>query len=151
MENKFISLLYPNERSMEYHQDRRNLPEISEEVCDELGLNEIFGLRNSSLTDFFTMDTEVIEYRQETIRDMMNIPEIKKTLAEVHPILDDIRQLRILDNEDANVGDSYLYTTCFSSVMFRLASVSVSTPSFTDAAAEISSIGLKPLCSRTAA
>ena len=110
MENKFISLLYPNERSMEYHQDRRNLPEISEEVCDELGLNEIFGLRNSSLTDFFTMDTEVIEYRQETIRDMMNIPEIKKTLAEVHPILDDIRQLRILDNEDANVGDSYLYS-----------------------------------------
>ena len=110
MENKFISLLYPNERSMEYHQDRRNLPEISEEVCDELGLNEIFGLRNSSLTDFFTMDTEVIEYRQETIKDMMNIPEIKKTLAEVHPILDDIRQLRILDNEDANVGDSYLYS-----------------------------------------
>ena len=110
MENKFISLLYPNERSMEYHQDRRNLPEISEEVCDELGLNEIFGLRNSSLTDFFTMDTEVIEYRQQTIRDMMNIPEIKKTLAEVHPILDDIRQLRILDNEDANVGDSYLYS-----------------------------------------
>ncbi len=110
MENKFISLLYPDERSMEYHQDRRNLPEISEAVCDELGLNEIFGLRNSSLTDFFTLDTEVIEYRQQTIRDMMNIPEIKKTLAEVHPILDDIRQLRILDNDDANTGDSYLYS-----------------------------------------
>ena len=110
MENKFISLLYPSERSMEQHQDRRNLPEISEAVCDELGLNEIFGLRNSSLTDFFTMDTEVIEYRQQTIRDMMDIPEIKKTLAEVHPILDDIRQLRILDNDDANVGDSYLYS-----------------------------------------
>ena len=110
MEIKFISLLYPDERSAEYHQDRRNLPEISEAVCDELGLNEIFGLRNSSLTDFFTMDTEVIEYRQQTIRDMMNIPEIKKTLAEVHPILDDIRQLRILDNDDANTGDSYLYS-----------------------------------------
>ena len=110
MENNFISLLYPDERSMEHHQDRRNLPEISEAVCDELGLNEIFGLRNSSLTDFFTMDTEVIEYRQQTIRDMMNIPEIKKTLAEVHPILDDIRQFRILDNDDANTGDSYLYS-----------------------------------------
>ena len=110
MENKFISLLYPNEKSMEHHQDRRNLPEISEAVCDELGLNEIFGLRNSSLTDFFTMDTEVIKYRQETISDMLNIPEIKKTLAEVHPILDDICQLRILDNDDANVGDSYLYS-----------------------------------------
>ena len=110
MENKFISLLYPNERSMEYHQDGRNLPEISEAVCDELGLNEIFGLRNSSLTDFFTTDIDVIEYRQQTINDMMNIPEIKKTLAEVHPILDDICQLRILDNDDANTGDSYLYS-----------------------------------------
>ncbi len=110
METKFISLLYPDERSAEHHQDRRNLPEISEAVCDELGLNEIFGLRNSSLTDFFTMDTEVIEYRQQTVRDMMNIPEIKKTLAEVHPILDDIRQLRILDNDDVNTGDSYLYS-----------------------------------------
>lgn len=110
METKFISLLYPDESSAEYHQDRRNLPEISEAVCDELGLNEIFGLRNSSLTDFFTTDIGVIEYRQQTIRDMMNIPEIKKTLAEVHPILDDIRQLRILDNDDANTGDSYLYS-----------------------------------------
>ena len=110
MENKFISLLYPNAESRELHSDRRNIPEISEDVCDELGLNEIFGLRNSSLTDFFTMDVEVIRYRQETVSDMLSIPEIKETLARVHPILDDIRQLRILDSDDSNTGDSYLYS-----------------------------------------
>ena len=110
MENKFISLLYPSEASREYHQDRRNLPSISEDVCDELGLNEIFNLRNSSLTDFFTVDPEVIKYRQESVRDMMQIPEIKETLAKAHPILDDIRQLRILDNELTTTGDSYLYS-----------------------------------------
>ena len=110
MENKFISLLYPDAESRELHSDRRNIPEISEDVCDELGLNEIFGLRNSSLTDFFTVDTEVIRYRQETVSDMLSIPEIKETLSRVHPILDDIRQLRILDADDSNTGDSYLYS-----------------------------------------
>ena len=54
MENKFVSLLYPTETSQMYHQDRNNLPNITEEVCDELGLNEIFGLKSCSLTEFFT-------------------------------------------------------------------------------------------------
>ena len=110
MENKLISLLYPSEESMEYHKDRASLPDISEAVCEELGLTEIFGLRNSALTDFFTKDIEVIKYRQETILDMMNIPELKETLGRVHPILDDIRQLRYLDSEDASSADSYLYS-----------------------------------------
>ena len=110
MEEKFISLLYPDANSQEYHADRRNLPDISEDVCDELGLNEIFNLKNSSLTDFFTSDKEVIKYRQETVADMMAIPELKSTLAAVHPILDDIRQLRVLDREGATSGDSYLYS-----------------------------------------
>ena len=110
MENKFISLLYPSEKSREYHSDRRNLPRISEDVCDELGLNEIFNLKSSSLTNFFTADPEVIKYRQDTVRDMMKIPEIKETLSRVHPILDDIRQLRILDNEMTASGESYLYS-----------------------------------------
>ncbi len=110
MEEKFISLLYPDASSQEYHADRRNLPDISEDVCDELGLNEIFNLKNSSLTDFFTADKEVIKYRQETVADMIAIPELKNTLAAVHPILDDIRQLRVLDRESSSSGDSYLYS-----------------------------------------
>lgn len=110
MEEKFISLLYPSAELRDFHSDRRNLPRISEEVCDELGLNEIFNLRNSSLTDFFTVVPEVISYRQQTVLDMINIPEIKDTLARVHPILDDIRQLRVLDRENTDTGNSYLYS-----------------------------------------
>ena len=109
MENRFISLLYPNEAAFEYHSDRRNLPNISEAVCDELGLNEIFNLKNSTLTDFFTKDIEVIKYRQETLSDMIEIPELKATLARVTPMLDDIRQLRVLDG-DVGTADSYLYS-----------------------------------------
>ena len=110
MEERFISLLYPTEQSRDFHANRDNLPDISEAVCDELGLTEIFGLKNSLLTDFFTTDPEVILYRQSAVKDMMDIPEIKETLQKTHPILDDIRELRRLDNELSTSGDSYLYS-----------------------------------------
>lgn len=110
MENRFISLLYPDEASLNFHSSRDNLPDITDAVCEELGLNEIFNLKSGSLTDFFTSDTEVIKYRQQTIDDMMRIQEIRATLAKAHPILDDIRQLRQLDRENIGSGDSYLYS-----------------------------------------
>ena len=110
MEDRFISLIYPNEESRLFHEHRENLPRISEEVCEELGLAEIFNLKNSSLTDFFTKDEAVIRYRQQTLSDMMQIPEIKSTLSKLEPILDDITELRRLDNELSSSGDSYLYS-----------------------------------------
>lgn len=110
MQEKFISLLYPTEDSQSFHSYRENLPNISDAVCDELGLTELFDLKSSMLGDFFTSDIEVIKYRQQTMRDIVDIPELKRVLAEVHPILDDIRQLRILDSESSNPGDSYLYS-----------------------------------------
>ncbi len=110
MDEKFISLLYPTEESRSRHSDRSLLPDISEAVCDELGLSEIFDLKNSTLTDFFTSDEAVIAYRQETVSDMMSIPEIRETLAKAHPILDDIQELRFLDSESSSSGDSYLYS-----------------------------------------
>ena len=110
MAEKFISLLYPDEQSRLRHSDKRNLPNISEDVCYELGLNEIFNLKNGSLSDFFTLEREVIEYRQSALSDVIAIPEIKDTLALIHPILDDINELRRLDTETNSTGDSYLYS-----------------------------------------
>jgi len=110
MENKFVSLLYPSEESEIFHRNRSNLPAVTEEVCDELGLNEIFMLKTSSLTDYFTTDENVIAYRQSTVRDLLSIPELLETLSGIHPILDDIRELRRLDNENVSSADSYLYS-----------------------------------------
>ena len=109
MAERFISLLYPNEEAYAYHTDRNNLPDISESVCDELGLTEIFGLKSGSLTDFFTSDMEVISYRQRTLNDLMAIPELKETLAKIHPILDDMMELRRLNSEAQTPADAYLY------------------------------------------
>ena len=110
MENKFVSLLYPTEESEIFHRNRANLPNVTEEVCDELGLNEIFMLKTSSLTDYFTTDEKVISYRQSTVRDLIAIPELLETLSGIHPILDDIRELRRLDNDNVTSADSYLYS-----------------------------------------
>ena len=110
MQERFISLLYPSEDSQSFHSYRDNLPNISDAVCDELGLTDLFDLKSSMLGDFFTSDIDVIKYRQKTMSDIIEIPELKKVLSEVHPILDDIRQLRRLDLESANSGDSYLYS-----------------------------------------
>lgn len=109
MEERFISLLYPDAASRAYHQDSAHLPAISERVCDELGLNEIFRLKSGSLTEYFTSSEEVILYRQKTFDDLLSIPEIEKVFAEVHPLLGDIRELRRLDDE-SDAADSYLYS-----------------------------------------
>ena len=110
MYNKHISLLYPSQESLNLHIGREGVPNISDDVCCELGLSDIFGLKNGSLTDLFTADPEVIAYRQAALSDMVNIPEISETLSAVHPILDDISELRRLDTDRASSGDSYLYS-----------------------------------------
>lgn len=110
MQDKFISLLYPTPESQAYHENKANLPDISDDVCEELGLNDIFGLKSSSLTDFFTSDPEVIRYRQATMSDLSRIPELLTTLCGIHPILDDIRELRRLDDDSIGSADSYLYS-----------------------------------------
>ena len=81
MQDRFISLLYPSVESYDAHQSGECRPSISDDVCDELGLTEIFDLKNGRLSDFFTADVDVILYRQKTLDDMMNVPEIKATLA----------------------------------------------------------------------
>ena len=110
MENRFVSLLYPSEESEIFHRNRANMPKVAEDVCDELGLNEIFDLKTSSLTDYFTTDESVISYRQSTVKDLLAIPELLDTLSGIHPILDDIRELRRLDNDNVTSADSYLYS-----------------------------------------
>lgn len=109
LEKQFISLLYPNEQSKIFHQDIANRPNISADVTRELGLDEIFSVRGISLGDFFTMDEEVIRYRLSTVCDCLDIPELVGALGKVRPVLDDIRQLRLLEEEQSS-SDAYLYS-----------------------------------------
>ncbi len=105
-----FSLLYPSLDSKSYHETAENRPNISEAVCDELGLNEILALKSRPLSDFFTTDPEVIRYRQGTLTDLLANPDLLDSLSAIHPILDDIRELRRLDSENVSSAESYLYS-----------------------------------------
>ena len=111
MTEDFLSLLYPSAESLARHESGKSRPNISEDVCTELGMDNIFLLKNNSLSDFFTVDAEVIRYRQDTLRDVRNNPELAETLEKALPILFDIRELRELDRDTGtSSGDSYLYS-----------------------------------------
>ena len=110
MEQSSVSLLWPNEAARLAGTDKAHLPNISETVCEELGLSDLLPL-SGGLTDYFTADPDVILYRQETLADLARLPALSDTLARVVPILCDIRELRHLDRDTGtNAGDSYLYS-----------------------------------------
>ena len=110
MEQSSVSLLWPNEAARLAGTDKAHLPNISEKVCEELGLSDLLPL-SGGLTDYFTADPDVMLYRQETLADLARLPALSDTLARVVPILCDIRELRHLDRDTGtNAGDSYLYS-----------------------------------------
>ena len=94
MEDIFISLLYPTKEAREFHRDAANRPDISDKVCDALGLTDMFMLRSSMLSDFFTEDESILRYRQKTFKDMLAVKELRETLDAIYPILADIHELR---------------------------------------------------------
>ena len=106
---QFLSLLYPNEESRRRHAERRDVPFVSGEVCEELGLTSLFSLKNSALSDFFSYDEAVLAYRQATFAELAAHPELVTVLGKVLPILSDIEELRRLDAAEAS-GESYLYS-----------------------------------------
>ena len=110
MEQSSVSLLWPSEAARLAGTDKAHQPNISEKVCEELGLSDLLPL-SGGLTDYFTADPDVILYRQETLADLARLPALSDTLARVVPILCDIRELRHLDRDTGtNAGDSYLYS-----------------------------------------
>lgn len=111
MEHPFISLLFPDGERQRAHAMPGGRPNISEEVCLELGLNTILALRGSSPSDYFTADSDVIHYREETLDDMMENPGLGETLNALLPVLYDITELRRLDRDlGASSGEAYLYS-----------------------------------------
>ena len=103
-----ISLIYPSLKHKENHYLGNDIPFITNDVLDDLGLNSIFDLRNGSLCDFFTMNKEVIEYRQQVFSDMLKCNELSDVLVKLSPIISDIAELRKLST-DAEQSESYLY------------------------------------------
>ena len=105
MPNIEISLLYPSTKS----SDNDKVPMISTETLSSLELDYAIDLQNSRLCDMFTMDKEVIEYRQGVFADLIENDELSVLLNKVLPIVNDINDLRRLSSESTST-DSYLYS-----------------------------------------
>lgn len=102
-----FSLLYPDAGSRREHLSGAAIPDINMFVLEELGLLQIFDLKNTELSDYFTTDPAVMRYRMEAFDDMLSNPIIPKTLSRLIPILSDILELRRLDAEGGDTA-SYL-------------------------------------------
>lgn len=117
-----FSLLYPDAESQRAHSIGECTPDIDMFVLDELGMLEIFDLKNTDLSDYFTTDPEVMKYRMDAFEDMLANPIISKTLSRLIPILSDILELRRLD---ADNGDTNSYLSSLTEIELYISSVEV--------------------------
>ena len=104
MTNKPFSLIYP---------DPENLSEksvdISKETIEAIELDYLINLKNSTLSEFFTSDPDTIRYRQETLSDILDTPELSELLLDILPALSDISELRRVQGE-LGAKENYLYS-----------------------------------------
>ena len=116
-----FSLLYPDAETLRNHLAGKNVPDIDMYTLQELGMLEIFSPKSTELSEFFTTDPAVIAYRNETFSDMLNNPILADTLRRLVPVLQDITELRRLEqdagNEDtasylSSMTEIELYITC---------------------------------------
>ena len=109
MQNIEISLIYPDSDALDRNENGQDRANISNEVLDELELNSLLDLKSSFLADFFTVDDEVIKYRQSVFADMIANPELCDVLLKVSPILSDMAEIRRISH-DTEPSEGYLYS-----------------------------------------
>ena len=80
-----FSLIYPENISDEERFSSKYRPDIDMFDLEELGLLEAFNIKSSELSEFFTMNTEVIKYRIDTFKDMIENESLSKTLLSLIP------------------------------------------------------------------
>ena len=122
MDFENFSLLYPSKEAQNAHFSGADAPDIPMFVLDELGLTNIFDLKNCDLSDFFTMDEAVIRYRMDTFEDMMNNPAIARMFGKLIPVLSDIMELRRLE---ADSGDTNDYLSSLTEIELYISSIEI--------------------------
>ncbi len=103
-----FSLIFPSVDRQSATYVEKDRPNITHRACEELGLLFMLDLKSRDISEFFTLDSEVIEYRLEAFRDMLDNPGLKDVLMSIVPVLNDITELRRLDSESSETTESYL-------------------------------------------
>ena len=66
-----FSLIYPKSVPDSERYSSHARPDIDMFALEELGLLEVFDLKSMELSEFFTLNTDVIRYRMDTFKDMI--------------------------------------------------------------------------------
>ncbi|MBQ8213619.1 MAG: hypothetical protein IJZ80_06385 [Clostridia bacterium] len=119
--NEF-SLIYPTPETRKRHDDGTEVPDIDLFTLQELGLLEVFDLKNGDLSEFFTTSPEVMRYRMATFDDMLSCPELTDMLNRLVPVLNDIMELRRLE---ADSGDPNDYLSSITEIELYVSSIRV--------------------------
>ena len=115
-----FSLIYPDEQTQSEHYSGVSRPNIDMFVLDELGLLEVFNLKNSDLDEYFTTDKRVIQHRMDVFGDMLLHPEISVTLNKLIPILTDIMEIR---RREADTGNTESYLESITEIELYISSI----------------------------
>ena len=141
-----FSLIYPDEQSQTNHYEGKEAPIIDMFVLEELGLLEVFNLKNSDLDEYFTTNPKVIEHRMAVFSDMLEFPQISITLNKLIPILTDIMELRRLEADFGDNTESYLES--ITEIELYIASISTLHDGFADIGDKVKSDAFKALARR---
>ena len=142
-----FSLIYPNAESQKDHYSGVHVPKIDMFVLEELGMLEILDLKNSDLSEFFTTDPTVIQYRTETFEDMLNNEGISKTLSRLMPILSDIMELRRLE---ADTGEASSYLESITEIELYISSIATLQEGLSPLRGKLTSTAFRTLAERIA-
>ena len=141
-----FSLIYPDETSQINHYEGKEAPIIDMFVLEELGLLEVFNLKNSDLDEYFTTNPKVIEHRMAVFADMLEFPQISATLNRLIPILTDIMELRRLEADFGDNTESYLES--ITEIELYIASISTLHEGFSEIEDKVKSDAFKALTKR---
>lgn len=100
-----FSLIYPNADSKRRHERGEDVPDIDLFTLEELGLLEVLHLKSGDLSEFLTIDPDVIRYRMATFDDMLRCGTLAEMFSKLVPVLNDIMELRRLEADSGNTDD----------------------------------------------
>lgn len=110
IDNTDISLLYPDEKTLDSHMSGEEKARMSGVTAELLELPFLMELSSCDFGSFFTCDTDIIKYRQLVFADLMNTPQLSDVLVEAVPLLNDIKELRRIGGAYSLSAESYLYS-----------------------------------------
>ncbi len=140
-----FSLIYPDASKYQESLAGAKRPNISMFALEEMGFLEVFDLKNSTLSDFFTNDTEVLAYRNEVFSDLLENPSLVKTFNSLLPILSDIMELRRLE---ADSGDANDYLSSITEIELYISCIDTLDDGLNAVKDNVKGVAFKTLCER---